>query len=313
MNVAFLFPGQGSQTLGMGEDFRRLFPVVAKRLDQTSESLGINLRTVIAKGPPRLLAETRIAQPAIFALSYAIGELLAERGLVPAFVAGHSLGEFTAATFAKSIAFEDALALVIERGRLMHQINESVDGGMLAVTGIESGVLTAILEQVGVGVWIANYNAPSQVVLSGLRPTLRKACELVIERGGRGTWFDVAGPYHTPLLDDASHSFAASLAAIEIRDPDCPLVANTSAALLCDAGSIREELSRQMLGIVNWAGTMSRISGLGIELLVEVGPGRVMKGLALRNDPALRCWTTGTVREFEDACRAMKSQVCVSL
>ncbi|MBA3006098.1 MAG: ACP S-malonyltransferase [Proteobacteria bacterium] len=308
MNIAFLFPGQGAQTLGMGEDFRKSYLVVARRLEQASDALGLDLCAIIRKGPTRLLAETRYAQPAIFVLSYAIGELLVERGLQPDIVAGHSLGEFTAATFAKAISFDDALALVIERGSLMHEVNVSLDGSMMAVSGLDSKTLLGILDGLCNDVWIANDNAPSQVVLSGLRPALQKAAQLIVDGGGRNTWLDVAGPYHTPLLADASKVFALRVASVNMRDPVFPIIANTSAEPLVIADSIHTELARHMISSVNWTGTMQIIEASGVNMLVEVGPGRVMKGLALRNSPTLPCRTTGTVREFDETCRSLESR-----
>jgi [acyl-carrier-protein] S-malonyltransferase len=310
MTLAFLFPGQGAQALGMGEDFLRAHPSVRQRLDQAGDGLGLDLRRVIAKGPARLLAETRIAQPAIFALSFAIGELLAARSLQCVLAAGHSLGEFTAVASAGALPFDTALALVIERGRLMHQVNESLDGGMLAVSGLAPELLPALVGQAGPGVWIANRNAPSQVALSGLRPALRRAHQLVTECGGRGTWFDVAGPYHTPLLADAAQAFAALVDAARMHPPRFPVIANGSAEPLGSAESVRQELAQQMLNPVDWTGTMRRIAASGNATLVEVGPGRVLKGLALRNNPELRCWSTGTVREFDAACRALENTAC---
>ena len=312
MSLIFLFPGQGSQVVGMGLDYLRSFPGVASRLEQASERLGVDLGTVLAKGPPKLLAETRLAQPAIFTLSHAIHELLGTRGLLPACTAGHSLGEFGAVTAAGALDFDVALDLVIERGRLMHQANTLVDGGMLAVSGLDTPILSEILGSAGGGVWIANHNAPSQVVLSGLRHGLRAVAERVAARGGRATWLDVAGPYHTPLMRQAAEPFATLIAAAPMRDPHCPVIGNTAAELLRDAAGLRGELSRQMLSGVDWAGTMDRIRPMQPEFLIEVGPGKVMKGLALRNDPALRCLSTGTVRELDDTCRMLERLPCVS-
>ena len=290
----------------MGEDFRAAFPSVKLRLEQAGSSLEIDLGSMMRKGPPRLLAETRYAQPAIFALSYAIAELFEARGLCPDFVAGHSLGEFSAACFSKVLSFDQALALVIERGRLMHEVNVTLDGGMMAVSGIDHLALTTILDDFKNEIWIANHNAPSQLVLSGLRGSLQRAASRILQSGGRSLFFDVAGPYHTPLLEKAAKEFSLMLEELTFSDPAWPLIANASAKPLMTAASIQAEWSTHMVSAVNWDGTMQSLSTLGASILIEVGPGRILKGLALRNLPALPCLSSGTVREFDASCRSLE-------
>jgi [acyl-carrier-protein] S-malonyltransferase len=296
----------------MGEDFRAAFPSVRQRLEQAGSSLGIDLASMMRKGPPRLLAETRYAQPAIFVLSYAIAELFEARGLRPDFVAGHSLGEFSAACFAKVLPFETALPLVIERGRLMHELNVTLDGGMMAVSGIDHQTLVTILDGFKNKIWIANHNAPTQLVLSGLRLSLQRAAHFIGESGGRSIFFDVAGPYHTPLLEKAAQAFSLSLQAVTLSDPAWPVIGNASAQPLKTAAVIRTEWSAHMVSAVNWTGTMQALSTLGAGILLEVGPGRILKGLALRNLPAMPCLTSGTVREFDASCRSLERVLCAS-
>jgi len=313
MTIAFVFPGQGSQTLGMGEDFRSLLPTVRQRFEQASDRLGVDLGAVIGKGPPGLLAQTHIAQPAIFTLSYALGELLVARGLQPSWAAGHSLGEFTAVAAAGAIDFDGALDLVIERGRLMHAVNESIDGAMLAVSGSNLDFVDTILKRAQAAVWIANHNAPAQLVLSGLRPELRKVYDPLISSGARCNWLSVAGPYHSPLMEDAAQQFAANIAAAHFKDPRCAVIANTNAKSLCTAAAIREELSAQMLRAVRWVDSLRRIRDLKVAASIEVGSGRTLKGLALRQHPAMNCWTTGTLQEFDETCRRWEALACASL
>jgi [acyl-carrier-protein] S-malonyltransferase len=312
MKTAFLFPGQGAQAPGMGEDFRAAFPSVRQRLEQAGSKLGIDLGSLMRKGPPRLLAETRYAQPAIFALSVAIAELLAARGLSPDSVAGHSLGEFSAACFAKVLTFDDALDLVIERGRLMHEVNVTLNGGMMAVSGVSTAALAPLLDALQNQIWIANHNAPSQLILSGLRRALQAAEPRILESGGRCTVLDVAGPYHTPLLDKAAQSFALHVQSVVLSEPAWPLIANASAEALVSAAQIRPELSAHMVSAVNWTGTMQTMHALGSSMLLEVGPGRILKGLALRNLPAVPSLCTATVREFDASCRSLEQSLCAS-
>ncbi len=312
MRPAFLFPGQGAQITGMGEDFRAAFPSVRLRLEQAGSSLGNDLGSLMRKGPPRLLAETRYAQPAIFALSYAIAELFEARGLCPDFVAGHSLGEFSAACFAKALSFDAALALVIERGRLMHEVNVTLDGCMMAVSGIDHAELAIILDGFKNEIWLANHNAPTQVVLSGLRCSLQRVASSIAESGGRSIILDVAGPYHTPLMGKAAEAFSRSLDAVTLFDPAWPLIANASAEAVMTAALIRAQWSTHMVSAVNWSGTIQTLYTLGANILLEVGPGRILKGLAQRNQPALPCLSSGTVREFDASCRSLEKTLCAS-
>ncbi|MBC7983012.1 MAG: ACP S-malonyltransferase [Candidatus Obscuribacterales bacterium] len=313
MKLAFVFPGQGSQALGMGEDFRRSFATVQKRFDQASDRLGSDLSAIIGKGPPALLAQTHLAQPAIFTLSYALGELLAARGLQPFCAAGHSLGEFSAVAAASAISFDAGLDLVIERGRLMHAVNESIDGAMLAVSGSNLDFIETVVSRANAAVWIANHNAPSQIVLSGLRADLSEISASLIASGARCTWLSVAGPYHSPLMKDAALQFATRIAATQFADPQFAVIANTNASSLCTAAAISEELSAQMLSTVRWVDSLRCIRDLKVATLIEVGPGRTLKGLALRQHPAMDCWTTGTLREFDETCRRWETLACESL
>ena len=314
MTLAYIFPGQGSQAVGMGADFAKTFPSVKERLDQAGDILNINLHALIAKGPSRSLAQTDIAQVAIYSLSYGIFELLNERGMIPSVVAGHSLGQFTALAVSGAISFDAGLSLVAKRGKFMHQVNQTIDGSMLAVSGLGRKELTELTRQAGEDIWLANCNAPSQNVLAGLRPELQIAHDLVAAAGGRGTWLDVAGPYHTPLLREAAFRFSQQIDNCDINYIEIPVIANTTASELKESCMIRTELHCHMLSTVEWAGTMDLLAKKSVDLIVEVGPGRVLKGLTLRNAPDIKCFTTGTVREVDDACHALKENYsCVSL
>lgn len=312
MNVALLFPGQASQFVGMGTDYIHAEPGVARRVDQAAECLGLDLRKVIARGPRNDLAQTHVAQVAIYALSVAIAELLAARGLGFVAVAGHSLGQFSALVAAEAMRYEDGLALVTERGRLMHAQNLAVDGSMFAVAGLALDAIERALDGIG-NVWVANLNAADQVVLSGLRPALHDAQQRLVAAGGKVTWLDVAGPYHTPLFAEAAERFTQSVQRVALRDAAVPLVANSTASALVDADAIRAELRGHMLQPVRWSQTMHRMHAMGVDLLVEAGPGRVLKGLGLRNVPEIRCLGTSTLRDFAKACAALQEKgLCAS-
>lgn len=296
----------------MAEDYCRRFPGVQQRFDLAGERLGMDLRALLAKGPPKALAATRIAQPAIFTLSYAIADLLAQRGVRPSIVAGHSLGEFTAVAVAQALDFAAALDLVIARGQLMHEISEQVDGGMLAVGGVSAAAIDDLIAQAGGEVWLANVNAPGQYVVAGRNEVLQRFHDLLLKRGGRGTRLGVSGPFHTPLYEPAAAALRARIAELKFRDPVVPVVANASARTLTDASAVRDELCTHMLSPVNWSNCLQRIRDEGADALVEAGPGRVMKGLVLRNDPQAKCFTTSNVREMDETCKVLGGTPCKS-
>lgn len=303
MKAAFLFPGQGSQFVGMGEDYCRGFPSVRRLFEGASERMGMNLRTIMAKGPPRLLAETRIAQPVIFTMNVAIATLLIERGIAPFRVAGHSLGQFAAVAVAGALDFASTLDLVIERGRLMQTSPETGNGGMMAVDGLTRETVERSIAQLGVQVWIANFNAPSQCAVSGSRPGLRRLQKTLGALGGNCRWLAVAVPAHTPLMQTAAAPLARRIDELEFRAPSVPVLGSASALPLTDAAAIRAELREHMLASVNWADCLRRLYEDGCTVMIETGPGRVLKGLALRNDTRARCRLTSTVKDFEQTCR----------
>lgn len=326
MTAAWLFPGQGAQELGMGLDIVKAHVPVRRCLDEASERVGVDLLDVIANGPRARLARTDIAQPALFALSHGIAGVLRSRGLQPSWVAGHSLGEFTAVAQTGSLEFESALELVVQRGRLMHEANITADGGMLAVSGLPRLEVEAVLSAAGRSradtgatgphdvpqVWVANVNAPAQIVLAGRMSDLRALGAPIAAAGGRLTWLDVAGPYHSPLLENAAREFAKTVRRCTLEDGRVPLIANSNGAFLSGAAELRQELIDHMLGIVDWASSMARLVSAGCQLAIEVGPGRTMKGLAMRNAPRLTCLTTGTAHDLDETCRRLESLSCAS-
>lgn len=312
MNLVFLFPGQGSQAVGMCAAMIRDYPSVARRLAQGSDLVATNLQTLIERGPPQALAQTHIAQVAIYCLSFALYELLIEAGCRCTLMAGHSLGQFTALAASGAMDFDQGLALVGARGAAMHAANQSVDGAMLAVQGAEQlKSLKHLMEGVG-GCWVANRNAPGQHVLAGRRSSLHMMRLRLQENGVSSCWLEVAGAYHTPLMQGAADRFGDAIDAAVLDDALIPVVANSSASIIVTREQIIDELHAHMLASVNWAGTMQIIAGCSPALLVEIGPGRVLKGLALRNRPDLKCMTTGSPAEFNAALHSLQELACLS-
>lgn len=295
--VALIFPGQGSQFVGMGLELAAMSPAAKRVLDQADAILGFPLTEIMFHGPAEILEDTINAQPAILAASVAaleaMQERLAEQGkqITPALVAGHSLGEFTALVAAGSLDYPEALRLVRERGRLMREAGEQRPGGMAAVLGLDDEVLADVCREASAAgiVVLANANCPGQTVISGEVQALERAMALAKERGAkRVARLGVSIASHSPLMQDASAQFAAVVAQTTLREPAVPVVANVSAEPMTDVAGIREELSRQIASPVNWTGSVRRMIEEGVTTFIELGPGQVLTGLIKRIDRSVQ-------------------------
>jgi len=284
--VALVFPGQGSQRLGMLEGLPGAAAVVDRLLDAAEALSGLELRRVALDGSAEQLADTRVAQPLLYLADWAWGtEVLAAR-IEPVAVAGHSLGELAALAVAGCFSAEAGLELVVERSRLMALCAAENPGGMVAVLGMELASVTAAVGGIE-GVWVANDNAPGQVVLSGTHQGLVDASGAVTEAGARRVVpLNVAGPFHSPLMAEAGQAFAALLEQTAFADAALPVVQNADPSPAVDATVIRERLARQIVSPVRWTETMSALVEAGAGALVEAGPGTVLKGLARRLEGA---------------------------
>jgi [acyl-carrier-protein] S-malonyltransferase len=289
--VALVFPGQGSQFVGMGRDLFETSPAAQARLAEADEVLGFNLTGLMFEGPSAILEDTINAQPAILAASVAALAAMEERlrandaVITPSFVAGHSLGEFSALVAAGVLDYASALQLVRERGRLMKEAGVEHPGGMAAVLGLDDALLKDICARVaGTGaVVVANANCPGQTVISGENDALEEAMDLARKEGAkRVTRLGVSIASHSPLMAEASAQFGALIAQTPMAEPSVPVVGNIEARPLTTVAEIQDEISRQMESPVNWTGSIQTMVALGVATFVELGPGAVLAGLNKR-------------------------------
>lgn len=317
--VAFVFPGQGSQAVGMGADIYAASPAARAIFDATDSALGFSLARLCFEGPEETLRETINAQPAIVAVSLAL--LAAVREAMgasapslavaplfdgvprPDFVAGHSVGEYAALVVAGALDLASAMRLVRERGRLMHHEGTVCPGGMAAVIGMDDVALVAVCEEAttraqamrgdtsntteahpGDGcVIVANYNSAGQTVISGERRALDLAMEMARERGARRVVpLAVSAAFHSPVMSPAVEDLAAAVGSVALRDPSIPIISNITAEPIPDAAALRDELARQLAAPVQWTRTVEYLVGQGVQTFVEVGPGQVLAGLIKR-------------------------------
>jgi [acyl-carrier-protein] S-malonyltransferase len=283
--VAVLFPGQGSQYVGMGKSLAATFPEAARVFEQADEVLGFAFSDLCFNGPEHDLNDTANAQPGIFVTSIAAWQVMRPRlAAPPAAVAGHSLGEYSALVSAGALDFADALRLVRARGLAMRAAGELAPGGMLAVLGLKLALVEQLCAQVSqeteAAVEVANDNCPGQVVVAGDRRALEVFAEKCVQQGALPpTWLKVSVAPHTSLMRSAIPGFLEVLAATPIAEPSIPIVGNMTAEWLSTPSAIRQELSEQLTCTVRWADSMRRLAEIEVGAVLEMAPGRVLTGL----------------------------------
>jgi len=279
--VAWLFPGQGAQELGMGRHLVKRFPPAEAILDQAGEQAGVPLKARCWRGPEEELTRTDVLQPAMTAVNLGCLAYLREHGYEPTCVAGHSLGEFSALHAASVLSLEDTLWLVCERGRLMHRAAEEAQGGMVALIGLGYEDATAIVEELrsAYRVGIANYNAPEQIVLSGEEAAMEAAAEQATERDVRAVRLNVSGAWHSPLMEDVRKALTAALDEVDFQPPQLTFVSSVSGQEEEDPDRIKALIGRQPTETVQWAPAVESLKSNGVTRFIEVGPGRVLRGL----------------------------------
>jgi [acyl-carrier-protein] S-malonyltransferase len=293
--LAFLFPGQGSQAAGMGKELAFNHAVARQTFEEANEALGYSLSTLCFEGPDEKLRLTEITQPAILTVSVAATRVLAEAGIAPSFVAGHSLGEYSAHVAAGSISFADAVRTVRNRGKYMQEAVPVGVGAMAAILAlgldqIRAACGEAVAKFPGQVCEAANINSLGQVVISGSKAAVEHAAELCKHRGAkRAVMLPVSAPFHCALMQPAQDRLAADLRALTFHPPDIPVLCNIEAVPVSDAEKSRDTLIRQVTGTVQWEATMRALIAKGACQFLEAGPGSVLTGLLRQIDKSQSC------------------------
>ena len=292
--TAFIFPGQGSQVVGMGKDLYESSPTARSIFDEADEILGFSLTRLCFEGPQEELTQTQNAQPAIFTTSLAALADMKEKSegrlVNPAFVAGHSLGEYVALVAADTLPFSQALPLVRERGQLMQNANSIQPGGMAAIIGLDESTTEEICQQTGMQ--ISNINSREQIVISGPQVNIANALDLARARGAKKVVpLPVSSAFHSNLMEPTVDRMTSAIDQVSLSDASVPIVANSSARPVVAAGDIREELVWQLCHCVQWLGSVEYMITAGVTTFVEIGPGKILSSLVRRIDPSVSALT----------------------
>jgi [acyl-carrier-protein] S-malonyltransferase len=290
--IAFLFPGQGSQAIGMSKELAEQYPIARATFEEADEALGYKLSQACFDGPEDQLRLTEITQPAILTASVAAWRVVDENGLRPRFVAGHSLGEYSAHVAAGTLSFVDAVRTVRHRGKYMQEAVPIGVGAMAAILGMEFERVAAVCRDAAQGEVCepANINSPEQIVISGHTAAVERATRLADDRGAkRAKVLPVSAPFHCSLMKPAQDRLAIDLSSMAFSKPTAGVVCNVDAALLEDADRSRDALIRQVTGSVKWEQSMRLLMEQGVDTFVEIGPGKVLCGLMRQIDRSQKC------------------------
>lgn len=309
-NTAFLFPGQGSQFIGMGASIVEAEPSAKRRVEEANDALGFDIGKLILEGSEEELKLTQNTQPAILLVSVVALETLKRRiDITPKAVAGHSLGEFSACFCAGAIEFGDVIRLVRKRGELMQSAVPVGVGGMAAIIGLSSADVSAVCREAGGVVSPANFNSPEQTVIAGKKEDVEKASVLAKEKGAKKVIpLPVSAPFHTSLMLPAREGLVEFMKTIKFNDPAFPVIRNVDAGVSTTADDVVDGLSRQVTGCVDWVRSMKKIVGMGVDTAFEIGPGKVLAGLMRRIDKSVSVSLVGTMEDIEKTAGALNEQ-----
>lgn len=298
--IAFVFPGQGAQFVGMGKDIYENNETARQEFDKIFSSLSFDLKTAMFEGPEETLKKTKYTQPAIVAMSLVLEKLVRSKGIKPDFVAGHSVGEYAAFGSGEFLTLSDAVKLTAFRGKTMNEIAESVNGGMAAIIGMDSEKIKEVLKTVDGVVEAVNFNEPKQTVIAGEKSAIEKACAALKEAGAkRALPLAVSGPFHSSLMKPAGEKLKEEAEKYDFREGTAKLVANTTAEIISSPEEIKKEIYAQSFGPVKWVDTVNRLKENGVDTIYEIGPGKVLAGLIKKIDKELTIININSLEDVE--------------
>lgn len=307
--IAFMFPGQGSQYVGMGKEFYDKIEVSRNIFEEAFEALGSDFKKILFDGPKEKLDKTEYTQPAILTVSIAIAKAFEEEGIIPSAVCGLSLGEYSAFTLSGVFKFKDAAELVKKRGRFMQEAVPFGKGSMAAVIGLDSGKVNDACSKASKygKVYPANYNCPGQIVISGEIKALENACKIAEDMGARRTiMLSVSGPFHSPMMEPASKKLKVELDKIKMGKMKTPVITNVTGNFIKDGESVESILIKQIMNPVKWEHTINTLIKNDFDVFVEVGPGRALSGFVKKIDRKLKVFNVQNIESFNNVISYVK-------
>lgn len=297
--IAFLFPGQGSQYVGMGKRFSETYPRTRKIFQEAEKVLGFHLQELCFRGPEEELGRTVHTQPALLTINWIITQFLKEKKIEPTVAAGHSLGEYSALLAAEVLSYPTALRLVHRRAELMEEASKTIDGGMAAIIGLSREVVLSLCQKME-EVEAVNFNSPSQIVISGRKEKIERAIEEFRQKGARRVVpLPVSGAFHTSFMKEAAHQFSQELDKTSFSEPTCPVITNAFAQYASSGEELKKALKKQMDHPVLWEDAMRKLISDGVSLFIEVGPGKALQGLLRRIDRNISIIGAESLEELE--------------
>ncbi|MFL6977462.1 ACP S-malonyltransferase [Bacillus inaquosorum] len=310
--IAFLFPGQGSQFIGMGKELYEQVPAAKRLFDEADETLETKLSSLIFEGDAEELTLTYNAQPALLTTSIAVLEKFKESGITPDFTAGHSLGEYSALVASGALSFKDAVYTVRKRGEFMNEAVPAGEGAMAAILGMDAEALKQVTDKVteeGHLVQLANLNCPGQIVISGTAKGVELASEQAKENGAkRAIPLEVSGPFHSELMKPAAEKLKEVLDSCEVKDTDVPVISNVSADVMTDKADIKEKLIEQLYSPVRFEESINKLIAEGVTTFIEIGPGKVLSGLVKKVNRRLKTIAVSDPETIELAIQTLKEE-----